>query len=194
MRLYAEWIPKYYGADTEIQVLSPMTRGSLGTAQLNKKIQDTLNPDRQHKAQLQIGERIFRVGDRVIHRKNNYDLGVYNGDIGKIENVQPLDMHCTVRFESDSRLVEYQKEQISELDLAYAVTIHKSQGSEFEAVIIPLLSQHFTMLFRNLIYTGLTRAKKLAVFVGTRQALAMAVHNMDSLKRQTTLPLLLKAL
>ena len=194
LRLYAEWIPKYYGANTEIQVLSPMTRGSLGTAQLNTTIQKNLNPAGHHKAQLQIGERIFRVGDRVIHRKNNYDLGVYNGDIGKIENVLPLDMRCTVRFESDNRLVEYEKEQISELDLAYAVTIHKSQGSEFETVIIPLLSQHFTMLFRNLIYTGLTRAKKLAVFVGTRQALAMAVHNVDSAKRQTALPILLEQL
>ena len=192
LRLYAEWIPKYYGKNIEIQVLSPMTRGSLGTARLNKNIQNTLNPAERDKAQLEIGERVFRVGDRVIHRKNNYDLGVYNGDIGRIESVQSLDMYLSVRFESDNKLVEYQKEQISELDLAYAITIHKSQGSEFEAVIIPLLSQHFTMLFRNLIYTGLTRAKKLAVFVGTRQALAMAVHNVDSAKRQTTLPMLLE--
>lgn len=194
LRLYAEWIPKYHGPKTEIQVLSPMTRGSLGTAQLNMNIQQAINPAKQWKAQLEIGERVFRVGDRVIHRKNNYDLGVYNGDIGRIDSVNPLELQCTVCFESDNRLVEYQKEQISELDLAYAITIHKAQGSEFETVIIPLLSQHFTMLQRNLVYTGLTRAKKLAVFVGTRQAFAMAVHNMDSAKRQTTLPMLLERL
>ncbi len=192
MRLYSEWIPKYYGRDTEIQVLSPMTRGSLGTIKLNQNLQNCLNPAANDKTQISLGERILRVGDRVIHRKNNYDLGVYNGDIGIISSINSLDLGCTVRFLSDQRLVEYQKEQISELDLAYGITIHKSQGSEFDCVIIPLLSQHFKMLFRNLIYTGLTRAKKLAVFVGTRQALAMSVQNVDTAKRQTALAELLR--
>ncbi len=192
MRLYAEWIPKYYGENTEIQVLSPMTRGSLGTIKLNKNLQNCLNPASNDKTQISLGERVFRVGDRVIHRKNNYDLGVYNGDIGVISSINSLDLCCTVQFLTDQRLVEYQKEQISELDLAYGITIHKSQGSEFDCVIIPLLSQHFKMLFRNLIYTGVTRAKKLAVFVGTRQALAMAVRNIDTVKRQTALADLLR--
>lgn len=192
MRLYSEWIPKYFGNTAEIQVLSPMTRGSLGTIKLNQNLQNCLNPAVNTKAQLSLGERIFRVGDRVIHRKNNYDLGVYNGDIGVISAINSLDLGCTVRFLSDQRLVEYQQDQISELDLAYSITIHKSQGSEFDCVIIPLLSQHFKMLYRNLIYTGLTRAKKLAVFVGTRQALAMAVHNVDTAKRQTALAQLLR--
>ncbi len=190
-RLYTEWIPKYFGQNSEIQVLSPMTRGSLGTIQLNKNLQQISNPPGKEKAQITLGERIFRVGDRVIHRKNNYDLGVFNGDIGVIEFIHTLDLTCMVRFLTDGRRVEYQKEQISELELAYAITIHKSQGSEFDCVIIPLLSQHFKMLFRNLIYTGLTRAKKLAVFVGTRQALAMAVRNIDTTKRQTALARLL---
>ena len=192
LRLYSEWIPKYYGRDSEIQVLSPMTRGSLGTMTLNKNLQNCVNPSANDKTEIRLGERIFRVGDRVIHRKNNYDLGVYNGDIGIISSINSLDLCCTVTFLSDRRLVEYEKEQISELDLAYAITIHKSQGSEFDCVVIPLVSQHFKMLFRNLIYTGLTRAKKLAVFVGTRQALAMAVHNIDTAKRQTALAYLLR--
>ena len=194
LRLYSDWIPKYFGSGAEIQILSPMTRGSLGTVKLNEALQQSVNPAEKNKAQITLGERVFRVGDRVIHRKNNYDLGVYNGDIGKISGINPIDLTCTVLFFSDNRLVEYQRDQISELDLAYAITIHKSQGSEFDCVIIPLVSQHFKMLFRNLIYTGLTRAKKLAVFVGTRQALGMAIRNMDTAKRQTALSMLLQNL
>ncbi len=131
------------------------------------------------------------MGDRVIHRRNNYTLGVFNGDIGIISQVNGIDISCRVTFFPDGREVEYQKDEISELDLAYAITIHKSQGSEFDCVIIPLLSQHFKMLYRNLIYTGLTRAKKLAVFVGTRQAFSIAVRNGESAKRQTALTELL---
>jgi len=192
LRLYSEWIPKYFGDDVEIQILSPMTRGSLGTAKLNQSLQKSVNPENKTRGEISLGERIYRVGDRVIHRKNNYDLGVYNGDIGLIVQINSLELTCTVQFLSDNREVEYQRDQLSELDLAYAITIHKSQGSEFDCVIIPLVSQHFKMLFRNLIYTGLTRAKKLAVFVGTRQALAMAIHNKDTAKRQTALAMLLQ--
>lgn len=194
LRLYSEWIPKYFGNHSEIQILSPMTRGSLGTIKLNETLQNSVNPAGKDKGQIILGERVFRVGDRVIHRKNNYDLGVFNGDIGEIRSINSIELTCTVRFLSDNRDVEYQRDQISELDLAYAITIHKSQGSEFDCVIIPLVSQHFKMLFRNLIYTGLTRAKKLAVFVGTRQALAMAIRNMDTAKRQTALTMLLQEL
>lgn len=193
-RLYSEWIPKYFGKSAEIQILSPMTRGSLGTIKLNGSLQQSVNPPEMNKGQIALGERIFRVGDRVIHRKNNYDLGVYNGDIGEIISINSIELTCVVHFFSDKRAVEYQRDQLSELDLAYAITIHKSQGSEFDCVIIPLVSQHFKMLFRNLIYTGLTRAKKLAVFVGTRQALAMAIRNMDTAQRQTALPQLLQDL
>lgn len=189
-KLYQEWIPKYYGT-SEIQILSPMTRGSLGTVSLNKVIQETSNPFVQGKQQLKVGERIFRTGDRVIHRRNNYDLGVFNGDIGVIRDIDNINLTCTVVFHPGNRLIHYKQNDIMELDLAYAITIHKSQGSEFEIVIIPVLTQHFKMLFRNLIYTGLTRAKKLAIFIGTRRALAMAVKNQDISKRQTTLKELL---
>lgn len=188
--LYQKWIPKYYG-NCEIQVLSPMTRGSLGTISLNKMIQETSNPYIEGKKQLKVGERIFRIGDRVIHRRNNYDLGVFNGDIGVIQDIDNIDLTCSVAFYPDHRLVHYKQNDIMELDLAYAITIHKSQGSEFEVVIIPILTQHFKMLFRNLIYTGITRAKKLVVFVGTRRAMAMAVKNQDISKRQTALQELL---
>jgi exodeoxyribonuclease V alpha subunit len=191
VRLYLEWIPKYHGRDCEIQILSPMTRGSLGTANLNRVIQEAANPPAHGKAQLLVGERIFRDGDRVIHRRNNYELGVFNGDIGTILSIDNVGLSCVVAFFPDGREVVYQRDDILELDLAYAITIHKSQGSEFGAVIMPVLTQHFKMLFRNLIYTGLTRARKLAVVVGTRKALAMAVHQQDTSKRQTALKLLL---
>lgn len=189
-KLYQEWIPKYYG-NCEIQILSPMTRGSLGTISLNRVIQETSNPFVEGKRQLKLGEKIFRIGDRVIHRRNNYDLGVFNGDIGIIQDIDNIDLTCSVAFYPDNRLVHYKQTDIMELDLAYAITIHKSQGSEFEVVIIPVLTQHFKMLFRNLIYTGITRAKKLVVFVGTRRALAMAVKNQDISERQTALQELL---
>lgn len=191
IRLYTEWIPKYYGTATEIQILSPMTRGSLGTTNLNRVIQQAVNPERGGAAQVKIGERVLREGDRVIHRRNNYDLGVFNGDIGRIVRIDTEELGCVVRFSPDSREVAYKKDDMLELDLAYAITIHKSQGSEFEAVILPLLTQHFKMLFRNLVYTGLTRARKLAVGVGTRKALAMAVNSEDSNSRQTALQQLL---
>ncbi|HCY84573.1 MAG TPA: recombinase RecD [Desulfobacteraceae bacterium] len=191
-KLYMEWIPKYAGRDAEIQILSPMTRGSLGTQTLNREIQEAANPFAQGKQQLTVGQRVFRTGDRVIHRKNNYELGVFNGDIGTITEINTMEMTCAVAFFPDNRVVQYRQADIAELDLAYAITIHKSQGSEFEVVIIPVLTQHFKMLFRNLIYTGITRAKRLVVFVGTRRALGMAVRNQDISRRQTALkPLLI---
>ncbi|MEE8398874.1 MAG: AAA family ATPase, partial [Desulfobacterales bacterium] len=185
-KLYLEWIPKYHG-ESEVQIITPMTRGSLGTLNLNRMIQEAANPPETGKPQLQVGEKVFRVGDRVIHRRNNYDLEVFNGDIGVIREIDNAELTCVVSFSPGGREVFYKRDDISELDLAYAITIHKSQGSEFEAVIMPVLSQHFKMLFRNLIYTGLTRARKLAVLVGTRRALAMAVSNQDTSRRQTFL-------
>ena len=192
VKLYLEWIPKYHGQDTEIQILTPMTRGSLGSANLNHVIQAKANPPSENKCQLKIGERIFREGDRVIHRRNNYDLNVFNGDIGKIISIDNEELTAVVTFYPDHRVVNYKKEDIMELDLAYAITVHKSQGSQFKAVIIPILTQYFKMLYRNLVYTGLTRAKTLAVFVGTRKALTMAIRQQDVSQRQTALDILIK--
>lgn len=193
-QLYASTIPKYYGKDMEVQILSPMTKGSLGTYSLNKLIQESVNPSGQGKAQLIVGERVYRVGDRVIQKRNNYDLEVFNGDIGIIAEAYGEDMKLVVAYKSngEARDVTYEKDALSEIELAYAITIHKSQGSEFGAVIIPITTQHFNMLFRNLMYTGLTRAKRLAVFVGSRKALAMAVNNNKMLVRQTGLEELLR--
>jgi exodeoxyribonuclease V alpha subunit len=192
--LYAKTIPKYFSTGMEIQILSPMTKGSLGTFSLNHLIQERVNPAGYGKAQLVLGERVFRVGDRVIQKRNNYDLEVFNGDIGTVAEAYGEDMKLAVTYKGggEERLVTYEKEALAEIDLAYAITIHKSQGSEFGAVIIPITTQHFNMLFRNLMYTGLTRAKKLAVLVGSRKALAMAVNNNKMLVRQTGLEWLLR--
>ena len=193
-KLYKDIIPKYYGPDTEIQILTPMTKGSLGTHNLNEVIQQAVNPRQAGKAQLQLGGRIFRQGDRVIQRRNNYDLNVFNGDIGRILDIDNESVSCLIAYSSgkETKEVVYEKEHLIEIDLAYAITIHKSQGSEFEAIILPLLSQHFTMLFRNLIYTGLTRARKLAVFTGSRSALKMAVNKQNTALRQTALQWLMQ--
>jgi exodeoxyribonuclease V alpha subunit len=192
-KVYSETIPKYFGKEVEIQILTPMTRGSLGTMSLNRLIQETINPPRLETAQIQLGDRIFRVGDRIIQKRNNYDLNVFNGDIGRILSINNEDMKISVEYKSgqEVRAVTYEKEALAEIDFAYAITIHKSQGSEFQAVIIPITTQHFNMLFRNLLYTGLTRAKKLAVFIGSRKALAMAVKNNKTFVRQTALQQLL---
>ena len=139
-----------------------------------------------------MGERIYREGDRVIQTRNNYDLGVYNGDIGRIKAIDLENYSCLIQFGKID--VTYEREDLAEINLAYAITIHKSQGSEFSAVIIPVTTQHFKMLFRNLIYTGLTRAKHLCVFVGSRKALALAIKQIDNRKRQTALTQLIKEL
>jgi exodeoxyribonuclease V alpha subunit len=191
LRLYTQTIRKKLGDDCEIQVLTPQVRGSLGAVSLNQKIQETVNPPQGSGLQVKIGDRFFRVNDRVIQTRNNYDLGVFNGDIGKIVKIDPEDYSVEVQFAGESSAVIYQKNDLVELKLAYAITIHKSQGSEFEAVIIPVSTQHFKMLFRNLIYTGLTRAKKLVVFVGSRKALALAIKSIDNRKRQTAVSFLL---
>ena len=191
LRLYTKTIKARLGDNCEIQILTPQIRGSLGTANLNRDIQQAVNPARDGRIQLQMGERHFRVNDRVIQTRNNYDLNVFNGDIGRIVSIDPDDYSTEIEFGDQARSVIYTKDTLTEISLAYAITIHKSQGSEFDAVIIPVTTQHFKMLFRSLIYTGLTRAKKLAIFVGSRQALALAVKSIDNLKRQTALNYLL---
>jgi exodeoxyribonuclease V alpha subunit len=186
-KLYTDYIPKYIGSDKEIQILMPMNVGELGTIKVNQVIQGLVNPADKSKKELKIKERIFRDGDRVIQTKNNYDLEVFNGDIGKVIEISGGEkMEMTVKF-SDSREVIYTKSDIFELDLAYAISIHKSQGSEFDCVILPLMKAHYRMLYKQLIYTGLTRAKKFAVFVGEREALKLAVANSNANTRQTSL-------
>jgi len=199
VRLVSETLPRFYSPEMEIQILSPMIKGSLGTANLNKEIQQKINPYREGHGQIKLGERAIRVNDRVIQNVNNYDLewinskekGVFNGEIGKVKVVDSQDFSAVIDF-GGGKLVKYAKGDLTEISLAYAITIHKSQGSEFPIVIIPVLTQHYTMLFRNLIYTGLTRAKRLAILVGSRKALALAIQRIDMKSRQTTLAYLLE--
>lgn len=185
VRLYTHTIPQRLGPDAEIQVLAPMNRGSVGAAALNVALQQAANPPSAERGQIQLGDRVLRVGDRVIQKRNDYDLGVFNGDIGRIASVDAVQMTVDVDF--GDRVVSYSRDALAYLSLAYAVTVHKSQGSEFGVVIVPVVMQHFTMLFRDLIYTALTRARRLAVFVGSRAALRRAVDNTESVRRQTAL-------
>lgn len=174
-RLVCERIPRRFGLNpmTDIQVLSPMNKGSSGTVALNAALQELLNPDA--KMQFRHGERLFKLGDKVMQITNNYDKGVFNGDMGRICAINYADKTFSVKFDSES--VRYEFLEADQLTLSYAVTIHKSQGSEFPAVVIPLLTQHFVMLQRNLLYTGMTRAKRLMVLVGSEKAVGMAVRN-----------------
>ncbi|MDR3631541.1 MAG: AAA family ATPase, partial [Desulfocapsaceae bacterium] len=159
LRLYTRTIADYFGHEIEIQILSPQVRGSLGTLNLNKAVQQAVNPAREGKKEIRVGERIYREGDRIIQTRNNYDLGVFNGDIGRIAAIDLENFSCLIQFGGQTAPIAYQREDLTEIALAYAITIHKSQGSEFGAVIIPVAAQHFKMLFRNLLYTGLTRAR-----------------------------------
>jgi exodeoxyribonuclease V alpha subunit len=188
-KLYSETIPKYFGKNSEIQILSPMTRGALGTWNLNKLVQEKINPHGEHISSLRLGEKVYRVGDRIIQKRNNYDLGVFNGDIGIIDSIDAIEKSMVINFtdQGETKSVIYETSSLSEIDLAYAITIHKSQGSEFDIVIIPIMTQHFKMLNRNLIYTGITRAKKCVVLLGTRKAFCLAVKTFDSAVRQTLL-------
>ncbi|MDZ4401325.1 ATP-dependent RecD-like DNA helicase [Prosthecobacter sp.] len=177
-----------YGFDPirDIQVLTPMNRNLLGTISLNASLQLALNPPNELKFEIERFGVTFRVGDKVIQTHNNYDKEVFNGDIGHIVamDADPVKIH--VRYDAD-RLVEYEPGELDELQPAYALTIHKSQGSEFPCVIIPVSTQHYVLLERSLIYTAVTRAKKLCVLVGDERALSLAVSKQESRKRFTGL-------
>jgi exodeoxyribonuclease V alpha subunit len=165
----------------DIQVLSPMNRGSLGVRELNTLLQSELNPARPDQPAVEKFGAQFRIGDKVIQTENNYDKEVFNGDIGQISRIEPNDREVAVRY--DDREVLYDFNELDEITLAYAISIHKSQGSEFSAVVIPLATQHYMLLQRNLVYTGITRGKKLVVLIGQSKALQMAVRNCRSEQR-----------
>lgn len=194
VKLYTEIIPKYLGKENEIQVLSPMNKGSVGTKEINIRIQNIVNPHKKERPELNVGDRVFREGDRVMQTSNNYDLNVFNGDIGIIKNINGTDRKCIVNFgdKDSSRVVQYERQHLIELELAYSVTCHKSQGSEFETVIIPIINQHYIMLYRNLIYTAITRGKSMVVLVGERDAFKRAIQNVNPNIRQTSLVRFLK--
>ncbi len=176
-------LSRYYRTpSSEIQVLTPMQRGVVGAANLNQVLQEALNPDG---AGLRRGGYVFRTRDKVMQIRNNYDKEVFNGDIGVVTQVDLEERNLAVDF--DGRSVVYDVSELDELVLAYATTIHKSQGSEYPIVVMPVMMNHYVMLQRNLIYTGITRAKKVLVLVGTKKALAYAVHHVTVTERNTLL-------
>ena len=176
-------LPRYYRTPaTDIQVLTPMQRGVVGAANLNQALQAAINPT---SIGLRRGGYLYRVQDKVMQIRNNYDKEVFNGDIGVITSVDLEDRNLRVDY--DGREVEYDISELDELVLAYATTIHKAQGSEYPIVVMPVLMTHYVMLQRNLIYTGITRAKKVLVIVGTKKALSYAVRNVTVTDRNTML-------
>jgi exodeoxyribonuclease V alpha subunit len=163
-----------------------MNRHSLGTRELNARLQNALNPPGDSKLEIERFGTTFRTSDKVIQIRNNYDKEIFNGDIGHISEITTEPTSVYVSFEGHPR-VHYEPGELDELALAYAVTIHKSQGSEFPAVVIPLSTQHFPMLQRNLLYTAITRGKRLVVVVGEKRALEIAVGNREGLLRHSGL-------
>ena len=183
--LVNERIPERFNYSPEqIQILAPMNRGDIGTHKLNTVMQQLVNKETSDDV-LEHGENVFRIGDRVLQLSNNYDNDIFNGDMGIIKTIDPADKLMTVKFEQNT--VPYAFDELDQLRLAYAITIHKSQGSEFPVVIVPLTTGHYIMLQRNLVYTAMTRAKSLLIMIGSRKALSMAVENFNKSRRFTLL-------
>jgi exodeoxyribonuclease V alpha subunit len=181
MNLCSDNIPKKLGLDPlspQIQVISPMYRGIIGVDNLNVELQNRLNPSHEG---LKTGNREIRIKDKMMQVRNNYDKEVFNGDIGTVVEIDKRAYQVAVDFEG--KVVIYQREEMNEITHAYAISVHKSQGSEYQAVVIPLLTQHFIMLQRNLFYTALTRAKRLSCIVGSYKALYIAIKNDKPVKR-----------
>lgn len=177
-------IPRRFGLDpiNDIQVLTPMHRGAVGAGLMNERLQAALNPNG---LEVRRGDRAFRLHDKVMQIRNNYDKDIFNGDMGRISYIDTAERTLSVTY--DERVIPYEFDELDELVPAYAISIHKSQGSEYPAVVIPLMMQHYMLLQRNLVYTGVTRGKKLVVLVGEPRALAMAVRNNKTHKRWTRL-------
>lgn len=182
LELVSQRIPRRFGYDStdDIQVLAPMHKGIVGAGNLNIELQGLLNPGN---ISITRGDRNFRIRDKVMQVRNNYEKEVYNGDIGRIVGIDPEAQIVSIGF--DKRQVDYEYSHLDEIVLAYAVSVHKSQGSEYPVVVLPVLTQHYLLLQRNLIYTAVTRGRKLVVLVGTWKALAMGVRN-DKMKRRYT--------
>jgi exodeoxyribonuclease V alpha subunit len=187
LELVADRIPQKWKLDPrrDIQVLCPMNRGSLGTLQMNRVLQDSLNPKRSGDPVVEKFGWEFRVRDKVIQTRNNYDKEVFNGDIGEILKIDDFEREVVIGF--DGRDVIYDFNELDEVSLAYAITIHKSQGSEFPVIVMPLAMQHYLLLQRNLVYTGITRGRRLVVLVGQKKALQTAVRNASAIRRFTAL-------
>jgi len=186
VELCSQTLPGRFGFDPahEVQVLTPMHKGVIGTTNLNQVLQKVLNPN---PVLIETRGSIFKSGDKVMHLKNNYQKEVFNGDIGTIISIDKKEEMLAVKYYG--RVVDYDFKELSEISLAYAISVHKSQGSEYPAVIMPIMTQHFILLQRNLLYTAITRATKLVILVGTKKALAIALKNNKPRKRLTGLSL-----
>ncbi len=184
--LVTKRLPASYGFNpiVDIQVLSPMHKGETGVANLNTRIQERLNPFNPRFPEVRRGDWAFRSGDKVMQIRNNYDKMVFNGDIGQIVSIDTSNCLMTVQFDS---IVEYSFSELDDLVPAYAISVHKSQGSEFRCVVMPVTTQHYIMLKRNLIYTAVTRARELVVLIGNYKAIAIAVNNDQVRERYTSL-------
>ena len=180
-------IPQKFGfsALSEIQVLAPIYRGPAGVMALNERLQEKLNPAARDKPERRLYGITYRVGDKVMQTRNNYDQDIYNGDIGFIRRIDLIEQNLHVDFEG--RIAQYDWSEADELTLAYAVSVHKAQGSEFPVVVMPVVTQHYMMLQRNLLYTAVTRARSLCVLTGSRRAIAIAVRNNKTARRFTAL-------
>jgi len=192
IEVVCERIPRKFGLvpQQHVQVLAPMYRGPAGVNALNNNLQATLNPPDPRRPEKILFGQLYRVGDKVMQIQNNYDKDVYNGDIGLLVSLDLVEHVLAVKY--DEKLITYDWNEADQLVLAYAVSVHKSQGSEFPAVVIPLVTQHYLMLQRNLLYTAITRARQLCVLVGNRRAISMAVRNNKVSRRYTALDWRLK--
>jgi exodeoxyribonuclease V alpha subunit len=180
-------IPQKFGMDpfNDIQVIAPMYRGPAGVTALNNRLQSAVNPPGKSKPEKVLFGQMLRLGDKLMQTQNNYDKDVYNGDMGRLTKIDLVEQTLAVNF--DGRVVVYEWSESDQLVLAYAVSVHKAQGSEFPAVVLPLVTQHFMMLQRNLLYTAVTRARQLCVLVGSRKAVSIAVKNSRESERCTAL-------
>ena len=187
IQIVTERIPQKFGFDPihDIQVMAPIYRGPAGVTVLNDRLQEKLNPPANNKPERRLFGTVFRLGDKVMQTQNNYDKDVYNGDIGFIQSMDVIEQQLKVDFES--RPVTFDWSETDQLSLAYVISVHKAQGSEFPAVVMPIVTQHYTMLQRNLLYTAVTRARKLCVLAGSRRAISMAVRNNKVAQRFTAL-------
>ena len=185
MKLCSYRVPQKLGVPPlsfQIQVISPMYRGLIGVDNLNKELQARLNSSREG---LKFGNREIRIKDKVMQLKNNYEKEIFNGDIGRVLDIDLQNYLLHVDF--DGKRTKYQREEINEITLAYAISVHKAQGSEYQAVIMPLLTQHYILLQRNLFYTALTRARRLTIIVGSYKALHIAIKNDSPIQRNSVM-------
>jgi exodeoxyribonuclease V alpha subunit len=187
IQIVTERIPQKFGFDAihDIQVLAPIYRGPAGVHALNERLQEKLNAPATAKPERKLFGTVFRLGDKVMQTQNNYDKDIYNGDIGFINSIDLIEQTLSVDF--DGRLATFDWSEADQLTLAYVVSVHKAQGSEFPVVVMPIVTQHYTMLQRNLLYTAITRARKLCVLAGSRRAIGMAVRNNKVAQRFTAL-------